>query len=56
MKYFWLGAPCVIAVWAPLYNRVDPTIFGVPFFYWFQLVLVPASALGIYVADRRRRG
>jgi Protein of unknown function (DUF3311) len=21
----------------PLYNRVDPTLFGIPFFYWFQM-------------------
>jgi len=24
----------------PLYNRVDPRLFGMPFFYWFQLVCV----------------
>ncbi len=21
----------------PLYNRVNPTLFGIPFFYWFQM-------------------
>jgi hypothetical protein len=56
VKYLWLAAPCAIALWAPLYNRVEPTIFGFPFFYWFQLVLVPLSALAIYVANRQRRG
>jgi hypothetical protein len=55
MKYVWLIAPCVLAVWAPLYNRVDPQIFGVPFFYWLQLLLIPVSALGIYVYDRARK-
>jgi hypothetical protein len=24
----------------PLYNRVEPAVAGVPFFYWFQLALV----------------
>lgn len=40
---------CVIAMWVPLYNRVDPTIAGVPFFYWFQMawVIVVAAATAI---------
>ena len=45
MKYLLLLAPCIVAVWAPLYNRVDPQLFGLPFFYWFQLALVLVSAL-----------
>ena len=56
MKYLLLLLPCVIAVWAPLYNRVDPQLFGMPFFYWFQLLLVPFSAVCIYLADRAGRG
>jgi hypothetical protein len=55
MRYLALIAPCVLALWAPLYNRVDPQIFGVPFFYWSQLLLIPVSALGIYLFDRLRR-
>ena len=27
----------LIALLTPLYNRVDPQLFGMPFFYWFQL-------------------
>src|SRR5438105_11435412 len=34
MRYLLLFAPCLLALWAPLYNRVDPQLFGVPFFYW----------------------
>jgi hypothetical protein len=33
-----------VALWPPFYNRVDPTLFGVPFFYWFQLLWVAVSA------------
>jgi len=55
MKYVWLIAPCVLALWAPLYNRIDPEILGVPLFYWLQLLLIPLSALGIYAYDRARR-
>ncbi len=56
MKYIWLIAPCVLALWAPLYNRIDPEIFGAPFFYWLQLLLIPVSALGIFIYDRSRKG
>jgi hypothetical protein len=51
MKYLLLAAPCILAVLTPLYNRVDPTLFGIPFFYWLQLLLIPVSALAIWAAD-----
>jgi hypothetical protein len=56
MKYIYLGAPSVIALAAPLYNSVEPSLFGVPFFYWFQLLMVPVSAIGIYLFARAERG
>lgn len=31
----------LIPLWVlltPLYNRQDPELFGMPFFYWFQFV------------------
>jgi hypothetical protein len=52
MKYLLLLIPCVIAVWVPLFNSVGPELFGIPFFYWFQLLLVPVSAIAIFAADR----
>jgi hypothetical protein len=52
MKYLLLLAPCVLALLTPFYNGVDPALFGVPLFYWFQLLLIPASAVAIYAADR----
>jgi hypothetical protein len=35
---------CVLALWVPLYNRVEPSFIGLPFFYWFQLLLVLVGA------------
>ena len=32
-----------LVLWVPLYNMVEPTLFGFPFFYWFQLVWIFAS-------------
>jgi Protein of unknown function (DUF3311) len=52
VKLILLLAPCVLALWVPLYNSITPTLFGVPFFYWFQLLLIPISALAIVAADR----
>lgn len=33
-----------VALWPPLYNKAEPHLLGVPFFYWFQLVWVFAAA------------
>jgi hypothetical protein len=52
VKGLLLFAPCLIAAWAPLYNFAAPPLFGIPFFYWFQLALIPTSAVCIYIADR----
>ena len=45
MKLALLFAPCLLALWAPLYNSTQPALFGIPFFYWFQLALVLVSAV-----------
>ena len=52
MKLLLLLIPCVLALWVPLFNREEPALFGLPFFYWFQLLLIPVSALLILAADR----
>ena len=50
MKYIFLLVPCVLAVLTPVYNRIDPMLFDLPFFYWYLLVLVPVSSLFVYLA------
>ena len=52
MKFIILFVPCVVALWVPLYNSLPPVVFGIPFFFWFQLALIPISALTILAADR----
>ena len=52
MRYILLLAPCVAALAAPFYNRIEPQLFGFPFFYWFNLLLVPVSVVFIYAASR----
>ena len=34
-----------VALWPPFYNKVEPTMMGMPFFYWFQLFWVIVSAI-----------
>ena len=55
VKYLLLIAPCLLAIAVPLFNSDAPELFGVPFFYWFQMLIVPVSALCIWAADRMGR-
>ncbi|HWG69265.1 MAG TPA: DUF3311 domain-containing protein [Steroidobacteraceae bacterium] len=48
----------LIILWPPFYNRVDPTVLGIPFFYWFQLLWVIVSAVltaVVYVATNEAK-
>jgi hypothetical protein len=41
-----LLAPAVLLpLLVPIYDRTDPTLFGFPFFYWFQFALIPLAAV-----------
>ena len=43
-------------LWPPFYNKLEPTLLGMPFFYWYQLLWVIISAVitaTIYLATRR---
>jgi p-aminobenzoyl-glutamate transporter AbgT len=35
----------VLPLWVPLYDKTDPTLFGFPFFFWFQFALILLSAV-----------
>jgi len=50
MKYLLLIVPCVVALWVPFYNTIEPRLLGMPFFFWFQIALIPVSALFILAA------
>ena len=36
---------CAVALWPPFYNQAEPSWFGMPFFYWFQLAWVLVGAV-----------
>lgn len=54
--YLLLLLPFAGTLIPPLYNRTGPPLFGLPFFYWYQLawVVVTSILLGIVVITTRR--
>ena len=50
-----LLVPIVVVLLVPIYNRVEPTLFGWPFFYWFQLMLVGVGVLVTSIVYRMTR-
>ena|SRR2546430_6203571 len=40
-RWHWLLAvPAIVPLLTPLYNRTEPRLAGIPFFYWCQLAFV----------------
>jgi uncharacterized protein DUF3311 len=58
--YLLLLIQFIPALWVPFYNRAEPTLAGIPFFYWFQLALVFVSAavtaVVYFATDTSRNG
>jgi hypothetical protein len=50
--YLLLLIPIVAVLWVPWYNAVEPRFLGFPFFYWYQLMWVPLSAVVIAIVYR----
>lgn len=49
-RWYWLLLlPYIAMIAIPFYNRVEPMLFGVPFFYWYQLAWVPLSSIIIAI-------
>jgi hypothetical protein len=53
---FWnllLLLPFVALLWVPFYNSIEPVLWGIPFFYWYQFLWVLlTSAIIIWVLHR----
>lgn len=47
--------PLLVTLYPPLYNRTDPQLFGIPFFYWYQLAVIPVGVLSTLVVYRATR-
>jgi Protein of unknown function (DUF3311) len=44
-----LIVPYVAVLATPLYNRTDPEIAGIPFFYWYQLLWIPLGSVLLFL-------
>jgi hypothetical protein len=42
----------LVALWVPLYNRAEPAVLGIPFFYWFQFAWIVVTAVVTAIAYR----
>ncbi len=47
--------PFIAMLWVSSYNSVEPMAFGIPFFYWYQLlwVLIGAALIALVYAVER---
>ena len=57
-----LAPAVVLPLLVGVYDRTDPELFGFPFYYWFQLALIPIAVVLTVIAyyvvkagDRDRR-
>jgi hypothetical protein len=39
-----LVIPLLLVIWVPFYNRIEPALGGIPFFYWYQLAAILLGA------------
>ena len=44
--------PFIAVLWVPFYNSAEPILYGVPFFYWYQLLWIILSAVIIGIVYR----
>ena len=45
--------PFIGLLLVPLFNRLEPELFGFPFFYWYQFAWVPVTAGLTYLVFRK---
>ena len=56
LLHLLLLLPFAAILWVPSYNRLDPELAGIPFFYWYQLLWIPLGAfilLPVYLVEER---
>jgi hypothetical protein len=59
IKYCFLIVPFIAMLWVSSYSSETPTLWGIPFFFWYQFLWVVISALLtaiVYFMDTRKKG
>ncbi len=53
-RLYWILVIPFIAMLVPqLFNYSEPSIGGVPFFYWYQLLWIPLTSFCTWIVYRR---
>jgi len=58
LVHLLLAVPFAAMIAIGVYDRTEPAIAGIPFFYWYQLLWIPLGALlllPVYRAEERAR-
>jgi membrane protein implicated in regulation of membrane protease activity len=45
-----LAVGIVLPLWVTTFDTEDPSLWGFPFFYWYQFLLIPVVSVLTYVA------
>ena len=45
----------IVPLLVSTYDQIEPRLFGFPFFYWYQLLWVPITAMLTWIAYRSAR-
>ena len=51
-----LVLPLLLTLFPWLYNREEPRLFDIPFFYWYQMLVIPVGVICTLVVYRATRG
>ena len=52
LQIILLAIPCIAVLIVPFYNRVEPSLFGIPFLYLWLFAWVPLSSVFIGLVYR----
>lgn len=55
-RYLLLLLPFLAYLYPAWYDRVEPKLFGFPFFYWYQLLWVALTSVAIGAVILMGRG
>jgi hypothetical protein len=50
-----LVVPLLLTLYPPLYNHKTPKLFDIPFFYWFQMLVIVVSVTVTLLVYRKTR-
>jgi hypothetical protein len=55
--YLFLALPFAALLYVPLFDSIEPRIFGIPFFYWYQMLWTILGAfciLPVYLHEKKQ--